>query len=113
MADHNPIELDEEDQSQDLEGSDLQDPEGEPLEEEEEEEDVDTETTGSDDDVSWITWFVNARGNDFYCEVDESFVQDDFNLTGLSSQVPYYDFALDMILDIDVPVGELKIILNF
>lgn len=61
--------------------------------------------TASEDEAPWISWFINIRGNDFFCEVEESFIQDDFNLTGLSSQVPFYDYALDMILDIDIPMG--------
>lgn len=66
-----------------------------------------SEMTASEEDEesSWIAWFINIRGNDFFCEVEESFIQDDFNLTGLSSQVPYYDYALDMILDVDIPLG--------
>ena len=75
------------------------------IEHEQQESDQSSEMTASEDEASWISWFVNVRGNDFFCEVEESFIQDDFNLTGLSSQVPYYDYALDMILDVDIPLG--------
>lgn len=34
--------------------------------------------------------------------MDERFVEDDFNLTGLPGVIPNYDFARDMILDLDV-----------
>lgn len=47
-----------------------------------------SEATGSDEDVaSWISWFCSLKGNEFFCEVEEDFIQDDFNLSGLSSQV--------------------------
>jgi casein kinase II subunit beta len=75
---------------------------------------------------SWITSFCSLMGHEYFAEVSEDFIEDDFNLTGLQSQVPMYKEALEMILDVepeddeeedeeededddeDVPLGEEK-----
>ncbi len=50
---------------------------------------------------SWISSFCSLLGHEYFAEVSEDFIEDDFNLTGLQNQVPMYKEALEMILNID------------
>lgn len=59
------------------------------------------EEVSSDEYSSWISWFCSLPGNEFFVEVDDVWIEDDFNLHGLAQQVPNYDYALDTILDRD------------
>ncbi|KAI8983906.1 casein kinase II subunit beta [Pilobolus umbonatus] len=56
--------------------------------------------------LSWISWFCSTRDHKFYVEVDEKFIEDPFNLTGLNTQVPLYRETLELILDLE-PADEM------
>eukprot|EP00392_Amoebophrya_sp_AT5.2_P014098 g14236.t1 len=59
------------------------------------------------DEVTWIEWFCHLKGNEFFVEIEDDYVQDDFNLTYLNKDLQeYYDVdvyreSLNMILDYD------------
>ncbi|KAK0566959.1 casein kinase 2 regulatory subunit [Tilletia horrida] len=86
-------------------GEDVEDPEEEEEEEKSEdafddyEEMLDSDTPT--ETITWIKWFCSLPGHEFFAEVDEDFIEDDFNLTGLSQVVPFYKEALEMILDVE------------
>ncbi|KAF9097197.1 casein kinase 2 regulatory subunit [Mortierella sp. GBA35] len=96
------------------------------VEEEEEEEDEEDEEQlqgeyneeyyGSDgsnetgpETMPWIAWFCSLGGHQYFAEVADEFVEDDFNLTGLNSIVPFYKEALDMILDLEPEEDSTKV----
>ncbi|KAF2401371.1 casein kinase-like protein subunit II beta [Trichodelitschia bisporula] len=62
-------------------------------------EDYNTETD-SDYTSYWRDWFISSRGNEYFCEIDEDYLNDRFNLTGLNTEVQYYQYALDLVTDV-------------
>lgn len=64
------------------------------------EERLTTESEDSSDSmVSWITWFHQLKGNEYFCPVDEAFLLDKFNLTGLPLDTPLFKKAYEIIID--------------
>ena len=51
--------------------------------------------------LTWITWFCSLPGHEYFSEVTEDFIEDDFNLTGLNSMVPFWKEAMEMVLDVE------------
>lgn len=71
--------------------------------EEEEEDDDENEFDEDEDDqndMTWVEWFCSLPGHEFFCIVDEEFIDDAFNLTGLAAIVPHFSEALEMLQDI-------------
>lgn len=50
-------------------------------------------------DSSWISWFLSSKGNEYFCEIDDDYILDRFNLTGLNTEVQNYSQAFDLITD--------------
>ncbi|KAJ1657997.1 casein kinase 2 regulatory subunit [Dispira simplex] len=47
----------------------------------------------------WAEWFLYLKGNEYFVEIDEDYIADRFNLTGLSQEVEHYGAALQLITD--------------
>ncbi|RKF44714.1 Casein kinase II subunit beta-1 [Golovinomyces cichoracearum] len=58
-------------------------------------------STSSGPPESWISSFCSLFGHEYFAEISEDFIEDDFNLTGLQTQVVMYKEALEMILDVE------------
>jgi len=58
--------------------------------------------------LTWISWFCSLPGHDYFCEVAEDFIEDDFNLTGLNAMVPFWKEAMEMVLDVEPGAFALK-----
>jgi casein kinase II subunit beta len=61
----------------------------------------DFESSASDSDYAntWVSWFLSCRGNEYFCEIDEEYITDRFNLTYLNTEVLHYNDALELITD--------------
>lgn len=64
------------------------------------ESDDDEEFSG---DSGWIPWFCGLKGHEFFAEVEEEYIRDNFNLYGLRGRFQFYDHALEMILSSEAP----------
>lgn len=49
------------------------------------------------DSISWIEWFLSFRGNELFCAVDEDFISDRFNITGIGHDIPQFKKAYELI----------------
>ena len=45
----------------------------------------------SDHPAPWIYWFCNQDKNEFACEIELSYIEDNFNLYGLKNMVECYE----------------------
>ncbi|WWC71225.1 uncharacterized protein I206_105178 [Kwoniella pini CBS 10737] len=59
--------------------------------------------------LTWINWYTSLPGHDYFCDVHEDFIEDDFNLTGLQAMVPFFKEALEMVLDVEPEEDSNKI----
>lgn len=54
--------------------------------------DKDMDYEDSESSGGWISWFCNLEGHEFFCEIDEEYIKDSFNLYGLKQLIPKYEY---------------------
>ncbi|TMW55838.1 hypothetical protein Poli38472_008486 [Pythium oligandrum] len=60
-----------------------------------------------EEDEKWIQWFCSLSGNEYFCEVPTSYIEDSFNLYGLRALIPNFQEAMNIILDMtDIPYDD-------
>eukprot|EP00494_Astrolonche_serrata_P029754 UN30021 len=59
------------------------------------------EESESECNFSWVNYFLSKKGHQFFCEIDQNYLQDTFNFYGINTQVHYIDQALDIICDVE------------
>ncbi|KAK9710470.1 casein kinase 2 regulatory subunit [Basidiobolus ranarum] len=50
--------------------------------------------------INWVHWYLSLPGNEFLLEVPRSFLEDDFNFSGLGMLIPLFKEALGILLGI-------------
>ncbi|KAJ1499392.1 casein kinase 2 regulatory subunit [Coelomomyces lativittatus] len=56
-----------------------------------------SDSTSSFNQRHWIDEFLSKKGNEYFCDVDEEYITDKFNLTGLPEQVVWFPATIDII----------------
>ncbi|KAH3745327.1 casein kinase II subunit beta [Pelomyxa schiedti] len=65
-----------------------------------EEDDATVAEEGSEE-ADWTETFLSDPANDMMCAVDTEYIEDDFNLTGLEDLVPNFEYAVEIILNVE------------
>lgn len=56
--------------------------------------------SSSDFTEYWIDSFLGIKGNEYFCDIDEDYIRDRFNLTGLNQEVSKLSALVDIITDV-------------
>lgn len=51
------------------------------------------------DPEGFTYYFLSTKGNEFFCEIDDEYILDRFNLTGISTEVHHFQLAFEMLTD--------------
>jgi len=51
----------------------------------------DSNSDDSGELFGWVPWFCGVPGHEFFVEVDEEYLKDNFNLYGLRNRINYFD----------------------